>query len=198
MAELTFNDSVKTIDVNDTSGSPYRVVTKATTIEQASPNTEESKAIFRGSIQLALQALGPSKDPYLDDKIILAIMEQESSYKTRNRNTLPARGLGQYIYGTQVQVGILDPYNYADAIPNMVDDMNTKFQKYSYAKSRDERMTCGVMSHYAGVLKPASKFLEVKDRTVNSDPVEYATRIRDRYVRMGGVRFEVTVGPTTR
>lgn len=191
MTQIVFSDQT----INAAEGvPPYTIVVKASNQTSSTPAPLPTTAlidIYRPIIDAAISGMGTSAAKYLDSNLVLALVWQESTFKTRSRNSLPARGLGQYIYGTQVRVGILDPYNYGDVLPAMTVNISQNLAHYAYVNDRDKNMSYAIMAHYAG-LRDIPTFYKVSDPSIKgSNPLSYALAVASKYKSLGGVEIVV-------
>lgn len=185
MSLVQYNDQLKTVPEG------FRIVQSPDMKTMTLPKLNDKAsavAFFKPLIDIELANLS-SKDPYLDSFIILTHILQESNANSRNNNSYPARGLGQFIPATQASYGILDPYNYGDQLPKIVTFVNANFKHYSSIKDRDLRMSCGVMAYFSG-RRTLEGFKRANDELLNLRPLEYLHKFEVAYRGLGGQGFK--------
>lgn len=186
MARVQYSDSVKTIEGG------YRVIATPTVSGMTNPKYRDIKSctdFYAPLISAEFSKLGGAKDPFLDETIVLTHIYQESLFNSRANNSYPARGLGQFIPGTQKDVKIIDAYNYGDALPKIVTFVNNNFKAYKSVQERDLHMSLGVMAYFSGRRKNIEEFKRARDDLLNIDPLHYLRTFEVTYRRLGGQGF---------
>ena len=185
MTTVKYSDQVKLVPEG------YNIITAPTVKGMTYPklgDIQQAIEFYKPLIEEELGSVPGGKDPYLDSIIVLTHIYQESLFNSRANNSYPARGIAQFIPGTQKQYNILDPYNYADVVRPLTKFVNDNFKHYSSIKEKDLHISCGVMAYFSG-RRTLEGFKKVRDEMLGINPLQYLQKFEVTYRRLGGPGF---------
>lgn len=167
----------------------YRIVSNPSqTI--VSPKDEFDRVSSYGPrIQEYMNTL-PGIAPELDKFLIMALIYGESRGNPRARNKLPARGISQFIDGTAVAMGVLDPYNYEDCLKGKVRFTNEAmvFMKKHFKDVNTVRAYT-IAAHLAGQGGALKRYKTGGDLTTGITIRNYVANAEKYYRKFGGPGF---------
>lgn len=182
MAEIVVNSNFSK-EINS-----YKVVSNPSQ-RILSPTDEFQRVSSYGPMIDELLNSLPGRNAELDKFLIMALIYGESRGNPRARNVLPARGISQFIDGTAVEQGVIDPYNYADCLKGKVKFANAGMTYMKKHFKDIDTIKAYTIAFHLGGYGVVKNYKTLADLTTKISIKNYVAQAEKYYRKFGGPGF---------
>lgn len=162
------------------SGERVISATKGINTRDVSPITSGERFVACvGSIDQALTQV-TSPHPLLSKTAMIAIMQVETGgYFPRAASETPAMGIAQFIQTTAYERGVLDYWNYGDAIKGLASYLDLCLKRMDDLKDPHKILVYGAMGYNSGPYRDRPDYLKI------SEAKNYGIKFVELYNKLG-------------